>query len=145
MLPYFVAKAIDGSEIREDQGLGKGVSFALVQEWERNGILAEFTVYFPDGFRQSVNLLTGDLTLGAEVVKVEPQDTPLRIIYYKRMYADTGGGMGDHSAHSPTGAQLDFVALGWQTTVPTPAGPRNVRFGSKVWPARKHFQVGEEI
>lgn len=138
-MPTFTAVALDGTRVREDEGLGKGASFAIVQAMEKAGVLASFYVTHADGTEQGVNLLTGDVWIGNEIARVARPDAPLRIIYYKRMYADVSSA--SDGAHSPSGTVLDFVAVGWQAT----ENGKNVRFGCKVWPSRKHFEVGEDI
>ena len=142
-MPTFTAIATDGTRVEEDTGLGKGATFAVVQAMERAGVLASFEVTHDDGTRQGVDLLTGEIWIGAERIHVLRPAEPLRIIYYKQMHADVSNAA--DGSPGPTGAVLDFVAVGWQTTIATPAGPRNVRFGSKAWPDRRHFEIGEDL
>lgn len=142
-MPSFIARTVDGTRIEEDAGLGKGASFSIVQAAERAGALASFEVVHDDGMRQGVDLLTGECWVAGERIGVMRPAEPLRVIYYKRMHADVTSA--HDGAPSPTGGVLEFVAVGWQSTVMTDAGPKNVRFGTKVWPSVKHFEVGESL
>ena len=128
----FIAHLTDGRHVTEQDIISLGVSrpFAIVQELEREGALAAFSVALPN-VTATVDLTTGPLTIGGEVVSCERPAEPLRLIYYKRMSADLGS----------FDAVMEFVAIGWQATV---AG-KNVRFGVRLYPGVKHFIVGEDI
>lgn len=139
-MPYFVATAINGTQIKEDRGLGRGASFALVQDLERKGLLSTFEVFHEDGMRQGVDLMTGRLWVGGQEFNVVRPATRLRVIYYKRMQASVHANEGG----SPV-VDLRFVAVGWQTTVENGGESKNIRFGSKAYPSEAHFEVGEDI
>lgn len=132
-MPRFVAYHT-GGEFHEDGGLGKGTSFLAVQELEKAGTLLSFEVVHDDGMRQGVDLTTGELWCGGERFGVDRPETPLRLIYYKNMFADVG------NDGAPTHG-INFVAVGWQTT----KQGSNLRLGTRVYPNQKAYDVGSEL
>lgn len=103
--------------------------FAAVAECRDRGDLRELAILL-DGFAATVDLETGALRVGDERYEVEHPGAPLRPIYYKRMSCEHGC--------QPV---MEFVALGWQTTV----DGRNVRFGVKLYPSERRWMLTEEI
>ncbi len=144
-MPTFYATRVDGQVFAEDAGLGKGVSFQVVQALEAGGMLRRFDVALDDGFSFGLDLLTGEFRVGGEVIPIERPAAPLRLIYYKRKYADVAGGIRPDDAPSKIVEVTEFIAVGWQSTVPGPMGPRNVRFGIKVYPDSNTFELSPDI
>lgn len=92
-----------------------------------------FSALTTDGQEFTVDLVTGSLyAAGQSWSPPAAPATPLRLIYYKHMHADSG---------SPAPVCEHFV-VGWQTT--TPAG-RNLKCGLKVYPAQKRWEATEDI
>jgi hypothetical protein len=116
----------DPSHLRQER-------FRLIYE----SMPLSFTVYLADGTTFSVDLVRGTLRAGEE--RLNPAlvlTTPLRLIYYKRMYADMSS-----NGKGPSGAKMAWFALGWQTT--TEDG-RNLRRGMKVYPDGR-VELGDGI
>ena len=90
-----------------------------------------FAVTTEDGTVFAVDLVTGRLHANGSGFDCETPPTPLRLIYYKRMHAQTGG--------EP---EMQFFCVGWQTTLPN---GRNARLGLKVDPSRLRWEVTEDI
>lgn len=99
-------------------------------------MMARGTVYFTavttDGGSFGVDLIDGTLNADGEIFETQPQPTPLRLIYYKRMVFTTGD----------DAPQCQFFAVGWQTTT---ADGRNLRIGIKVFPAEHRWEITEDI
>ena len=95
------------------------------------GTPLHFTVTLEDGSVFGVDLVDGSLEAGPERLTPNPQTTPLRLIYYKRMHAENFGN-----------AVMEFFVVGWQTT--TQDG-RNVKVGLKVFPDESRYEVTESI
>jgi hypothetical protein len=95
----------------------------------------EFTVFIEGGARFGVDLASGDFIAEYQRYKpVTPPQTPLRLIYYKRMN-------GDVDPRYSQVAVMEYFVVGWQTT----AGGKNVRYGLKVWPDEARFELSEDI
>ncbi len=92
-----------------------------------------FAALTVDGERFSVDLVSGDLSVGGEHFTPQPSPTtPLRLIYYKHMTA---------SAEHPEPV-CEYFVVGWQTT--TPEG-RNLKIGLKAFPGEARWEITEDI
>ena len=90
-----------------------------------------FTVTTVDGSTFGVDLVTGSLIANGTRFDCETPPTPLRLIYYKRMRASTGGK-----------TWMAFFVVGWQTTLPN---GRNLKVGLKVDPRLLRWEMTEDI
>lgn len=125
------AKLVSGEEIVYsdwDESHIRQAHFSAIMA----GSPVSFTAVTLDGERFTVDLVTGTLTVGDDAYT--PQwgaDRPLlRLIYYKRMYAEAGGE-----------TVCEFFVVGWQTTL----DGKNVKVGLKVDPRLKTWEVTEDI
>jgi hypothetical protein len=134
MEPRFTALLASGKKITESDSVG----FADVPQDQ----LVGFSVNV-DGLVVGVHLASGVVTFilpGEEPVHYGPEHlptTPLRLIYYKTMQASSG------SIHL---ANVYCVTVGWQTTVTDASGQfRNVRYGVKLYPGERRWEVTEDV
>lgn len=115
----------DPSHIRQER-------FRLIYDSEP----LSFAVTTGDGAVFAVDLVTGTLTAGQTGGErhciPEGIDTPLRVIYYKRMF----GMAGTNGSGMNTG--MEFFVVGWQTTT---LDGRNLRLGLKVFPEELRYEV----
>jgi hypothetical protein len=93
-----------------------------------DGLPLRFAVTLDEGSVFAVDLVNGDLTANDTIFETNPPPgCALRLVYFKRMYADTGASQ----------AVMEFFVVGWQTT----SEGRNVRMGLKVDTKRQVFEV----
>lgn len=93
----------------------------------------DFSVTMSDGSVFGVDLATGNLYVGDGYFALdEVPQAPLRLIYFKRMYADVGESLS---------SALDFFVVGWQSTYKG----KNHKIGLKVSPRTYSFDVTGEF
>jgi len=90
-----------------------------------------FQITLSDTSTFAVDLVDGSFFVGDERYTPDPvPNAALRLIYYKHMEWGCGG--------QP---EMAYVVLGWQTTL----DGKNVKYGMKIWPNDKRWEMTNDI
>ena len=92
----------------------------------------EFQTTAEDGLVLGVNLATGALRVGEQVLVPQTLGENVRLIYYKHMYMSVDG---------PRRPTCEYYVVGYQQTL----DGRNNKIGVKVYPKEKRWEITQDI